>query len=189
MKARSIQIFEEKFSLNIYAKNIERVYRKVNDTKVKKKFNMLDIFIVLFLLVAMIIGYKYLKKTDTVSPNYVKVTYQFRSNEQDPEISQMIKEDTLVFDSVKNYKIGKIVKKEVVQSTRELPNEETGEFVSAPVENKEDVILTIEADAVIQGKDIIVDGQYDIKVGNAAYLQGKGYATIGYIVNVERLGD
>ena len=27
-------------------------------------------------------------------------------------------------------------------------------------DNKEDVILTIEADAVIQGKDIIVDGQY-----------------------------
>ena len=189
MKARSIQIFEENFSLNIYAKNIERVYKKVNDTKTKRKFNLLDIFIVLFLLVAMIIGYKYLKKTDTISPDYIKVTYQFRSNEQDPEISPMIQEGTDVYDSVKNYKIGKIVKKEVVQSTREVANQETGEYVSAPVDNKEDVILTIEADAVIQGKDIIVDGQYDIKVGNAAYLQGKGYATIGYIINVERLGD
>ena len=37
---------------------------------------------------------------------------------------------------------------------------------------------------------VLVKGSDEgLKDGNAAYLQGKGYATIGYIINVERLGD
>ena len=51
------------------------------------------------------------------------------------------------------------------------------------------MILTIEADAIIQGKDILVDNQYDIKVGNQTFIKGKGFASRGYIIGVERIGD
>ena len=47
------------------------------------------------------------------------------------------------------------------------------------------MLLTIEANANITDKDISI-GDYIIKVGEQAFIKGKGYAGIGYVVSIER---
>ena len=186
---RSIEIYNEKFTIDVYTRNIERVYKEVFNTKFKKKFNFIDIFIILIVLLAGIIGIKLIKKAEVITPSTISVTYKYKSDEQEPEIADMIEENTDVYDSIKNYYIGKIIKKEVTPATRELFDEESNQFKVSEVEGKSNVVLTIEANATVQGKDILLDNQYDLKVGNQAYLKGKGYATKGYIIGIERLGD
>ncbi len=189
MQRKCLEIFEEKFTANVYTKNIERVYEEVKEEKTKKKFNFLDIIIILVVLLIGCLGYYFLNRNDVVTQDTQKVTYQVRTTESEPSVYDMIEENTDIYDSVKNYYIGKIVKKESVPSTREVLNEETGMYAIADVHEKVDIILTIEADAVINGKDITVGGAYVLKVGNAAYVKGKGYAGVGYVVSIERVGD
>ncbi|MBQ9267878.1 MAG: DUF4330 family protein [Clostridia bacterium] len=189
MKKRCIEIFNEKFTSEVYTKNIEEEYRKVEETKKKRRINLLDIVIILLVLVVGVFGIRYLRKSDVVAPDTVKVVYQIRTNEIEPVVYDRISEDTDIYDSVKNYYIGKIKVKELLPAEREVFNEETDEYVLDEVEGKINVLLTIEADGVVSGKDIVLGGGYDMKVGNAAYVKGKGYAAIGYVVAIERLGD
>ena len=187
LSEKSKKIYNENFTIDVYTKNIERVYKEVFNTKFKKKFNPLDIAIILAVLIIGLVGIKFLRKTEVITPSTVKVTYQFRSEEQEPLAANIISDGTLVYDSVKNYYIGKVTKKEIVPATRDIYNEETGEYNASEVPGMVNIILTIEADAIVQGKDILLDNQYDLKVGNQAFLKGKGYATVGYIIGIERL--
>ena len=189
MSKQSIDIYKEKFTIDVYTRNIERVYKKVNETKFKKKFNILDIFIILAVLIAGFVGYKVLKRTDVIAPETTKITYTFRSDEANPEVATMISENMDVYDSIKNYHIGKIKKIDVIPATRDLYNEESKQYLQAEVEGKVNILLTIEADGIIQGKDIILDNQYDLKVGDQTFVKGKGFATKGYVISIERLGD
>lgn len=186
---KAVEIYNDKFTVEKYTKNIERVYEEMNETKFKKKFNMLDIAIIIVGLLICILGLTFMRKTEAVSPSSETIKYTFMSSEMDPEVADMIFEDTPVTDSQKNYNIGKIVKKEVIPATREIYNQIENKFITSDVPGKVNIILDIEAQGTVNGKDIIVDNQYEIKVGNAAYIEGKGYATLGYIVAVERLGD
>lgn len=189
LKKKSIEIFNEKFTVKVYTKNIEEEYVKVSEAKKKRRFNLLDIAIILIVLVLGVFGYKYLKRTDVVAPNTQKIVYQIRTNEIEPIVYDKIAEDTDIYDSIKNYHIGKVTTKELLPAIREVFNEEKNEYEVDEVENKINVLLTIEADGVVSGKDIIVGGAYDLKVGNVAYVKGKGYAAIGYVVAIERLGE
>ena len=189
LKRKSIEIYNEKFTAKVYTKNIEEEYRKVKETKIKRKFNFLDAIIILVVLIAGFFGYKYLKKTDVVAPNMQKVVYQVLTNEVDDVVFNQINTDTAIYDSIKNYYIGKVIKAEKLPATRDVFNEDADEYVSAEVEDKINILFTIEADGVVSGKDIIVGGAYDLKVGNQAFVKGKGYAAGGYVVAIERLGD
>ena len=189
MKTRCLEIFEEKFTVKVYAENIEKEYEKVKEERKIKRINLLDIIIILVALIAGIVGYKLISNDEVVTPDTTKVVYQIKATEVENAVYDQIVEGTDIYDSVKNYHIGKILKKESSPSTRDVFDEKTGEYKLAEVNEKTDITLTIEADAVVSEKDITVGGAYIIKVGNPAYVKGKGYAAISYIVSVERLGE
>ena len=117
------------------------------------------------------------------------ISYQIRTNEIESVVFDKINEDTNIYDSIKNYYIGKVTKKELATATREVYSEKTGEVEIAEVPNKVNVILTIECDGVVNGKDIVLGGGYDLKVGNQAFVKGKGYAAIGYVISINRLDE
>jgi glycosyltransferase involved in cell wall biosynthesis len=185
MKQRSIEIFDEKFTVQVYTKNIENLYLKLEEEPKMKKINLLDIIIVVAVLIASLIGFIYLNKDDTVMNNTQKVIYQVQALEVDPEVFDVINIDTDIYDSTKNILIGKVTKKESMTATREEKDSVNGVFKDSSIPNKVDIILTIEANAEYTKKDIMV-GEYKIKVGQQAYVKGKGYAFIGFVVNVER---
>lgn len=189
MKKRAIEIFNEKFTVEVYTKNIEEEYEKVEREQKIKRFNLLDAVIILIVLIAGIVGYKFLNKNEALDVNTQKVVYQVRTTESELEVYDKIAVNSDIYDSVKNYYIGKVINKERVSSTREVLDEKNEKYNVAEVNGKTDIILTIEANATTTDKDIIVGSGYTIKVGNSAYVKGKGYAGIGYIVSIERLGE
>ncbi len=187
MKKRSKEIFNEKFTVKAYTKNIEEFYEKVEEEPKIKKINALDIFIILIVIVTCVIGYSYMKKEDStlISSNVNKVVYKIRTSESTPKGFDMIEEGTTIFDGLKNYNIGKIIKKEYEPSTRFAVNESKKVFEKNELEDKIDIILTIEADATSTDKEILV-GDYELKIGNETFIKGKGYAGGGYVISIER---
>ena len=189
MQKRAVEIYEEKFTVQRFVKNVEGVYDKVSSEKRKVKLNPLDFIIILVALIVGFVGYKVLKKTDVISADMVNVTYTFKSTKTKPEVYDMIEEGMNVYDSVKNYYIGKIVKKEMAPDIKEVYNEETDKYEVCEAENDVSITLTINVDAVVEGKDIVASNEYPIKIGNQTYVKGKGFAAYGYIIGIERLGE
>ena len=151
-----------------------------------KKVNGLDIFIIAIIALACIFGYSYMNKGNKiVAGNTQKVIYQIRTAESSPKVYEVIENETIIYDSLKNINIGKIVSKETTPSVRYGVDKNNKQVVETALTNKIDITLTIEADATITDKSITVNG-YELKVGNEAYVKGKGYAGIGYIISIER---
>lgn len=187
MKQKSVEIFEERFTVERFTKNVESVYEKVLKQPNKGRINILDIFIILIAIVVAVFGYSYLKRDggEIASPNTQKVVYQIRTNESLPNVYDYIEEGTVLYDSQKNYNIGTIISKEYESSKRYAVSQETKEVVATELDDRIDIIFTVEANATVTDKKISV-GDYTLKVGNEAYVRGKGYAAIGYIISVER---
>lgn len=186
MKRKSIEIFNQKFTVEAYTHNIECFYKKLKEEPKIKKINWLDVLIVLLLIIVGIAGYSYLKKDrGEISVNTEKIIYQVRTIESLPNMYDYIEEGTILYDSIKNYQIGTIVAKASEPSKRYSFNQETKEIVETSLEDKIDIILTVEANATITDRKISV-GDYPIKVGSEAYVKGKGYAASGYIISIER---
>lgn len=186
MEKRSVEIFKEKYTAEIFTKNVERVYEKVMQEPNKKRINPLDIFIVFIAIILGIVGYSYMKKgTVIVTPNTQKIVYQIGTIESLPITYQYIEEGSVLYDSIKNEKVGTVVAKEYKASEKTSVNEEAREIVLNQLEDRIDIVLTVEADAIVTEKDILV-GNYVIKVGNDIYVKGKGYEVYGFIIGIER---
>lgn len=186
MKQKSIEIFEDKFTVQVYTKNIQDFYKKVEEEPKIKKINILDIFIILIVLVIALVGYSFIKKEDVViTPNTQKIVYKVKTIETLPQTYDYIEENTTIYDSLKNYNIGTIIKKEEEPSVRYGVDEEKRETIATEMPNKIDITLTIEANATVTD-NLITIGEYELKVGNEAYVKGKGYAAVGYVVSIER---
>lgn len=189
LKENSIKIFNERFTSKVYTKNIEGVYDKVMSKEKEVKINPIDFVIVLIVVVAGLVGYRFLRKTDVIVPNTVKVTYKVRSNDVMPEVAEMINKDTELFDSIKNYHIGKVIDKEVTPAQKAVFDQHSQKYNVVDIKDEINIILTVEADAVVEGKDIVLDNAYALKIGNQAFVKGKGYAYAGYIVAIDRLDE
>lgn len=189
MHKRCVEMYEEKFTVETYTKNIERVYEEMEAEPKIKKINMLDAIIILIVIVICVFGYTYINRQESVvaPKNTTKVVYQIRTTESISTTFDMIEEETVIYDSVKNLPIGIITKKELLPSERYEVNIDKGIYEKSTLPEDEyiDILLTIEADAYITEQDIAV-GDYVIKVGDEAYIKGKGYAGIGYVVSIER---
>lgn len=189
MKKKSVQIYEEKFTVEIYTKNVERVYEEMETEPKIKKINLLDAIIILVVLVACVFGYKFINRQQTVisTQNSTRVVYQVRTDESIPEIYNMIQEGTKIYDSVKNYPIGTVIKKEILPTEKYEVNLKDGSYTRSELDKSKfiDILITIEADASFSEQNISI-GDYIIKVGKEMYVKGKGYGANGYIVSIER---
>ena len=189
MKKKCIEIYNEKFTVDTYARNVERIYKEMESEPKIKRVNTLDVFIIIIVLLACVFGYMIINNDENViiPQNKTKIVYQIRTNESLPTTYDMIEENTILYDSAKNFQIGTILKKEALPSERLDIDITSGKFVKTELPTNEfvDILLTVEANADVNEKDINVGG-YVVKIGESIYIKGKGYAGTGYIVSIER---
>ena len=102
-----------------------------------------------------------------------------------PEVYDMIEVNTPIYESSKNYCIGTLIDKEAIKTVKSSNNLVTGESILTELDDKIDIIFTIEANAESSIRDFTV-GELKVKVGNTANVKGKGYAAEGYIIAIER---
>lgn len=186
MQEKSVEIFNDKFTIQRYVNNVQGVYEKVYEQPEKKRINILDIIVALIVIIACVLGYSFMSNQETVvTPDTTKVVYTVKATSCLPVIKEYLEEGLPVYDSLKNYHIGEILEYKVEPNEVIVPDLENGTMKLNIVEEKVDVTLTIQANADVSEKLITV-GDYDIKVGKEAFVRGKGFAMSGYIVSIER---
>lgn len=152
-------------------------------TKKKRKFNIIDILFILMIVLIAFVGYKFLNRQQTVGET-VQVVFDVEFRNKDLGYADEIEVGMLVSDSVRGGKYG------VVQSVIEYPDyiivfdQKNEEFVNATIPDKYRVKITVAAEGRETEKTIVA-GDEIIKVGQEVYIKGKGFASEGFITDLE----
>jgi hypothetical protein len=150
----------------------------------KKKVGIIDILIVLIIIGAVFYLVKPFKE-NTNSKNTLKITYTFETIEVGVEFIDQLEAGKDVYNSSKNYYLGKIKGFKVNPYREEFENMEKGIIELVEIPGLYSVLIDIEADAVIENDVIMVDRE-EIRVGSYIPIKGKSFASYGYIVAIER---
>ena len=100
--------------------------------------------------------------------------------------SALIQEGDQLVDNIRNYAMGQVVSWEAVPAVTQVLNQETRQYVQAPIEGYEDILVTVEAPCTESQNGFLLDGGYELRVGITTYIKGEGYMASGPVVAVER---
>lgn len=153
----------------------------------KGKFNIID-FIVIIIIVVIIAGavYKFsgLDKT-TKKASIETVTYQMEIEAlRDFSFNNIAVGDT-VFDYTSGNAIGTITDIEWLDAKKPFYTT-SGETIDAPVENRYDVILTVEAQASISDGVYSVNKTYELCANSKREIYTKYVSCTAKIININK---
>lgn len=159
--------------------------RKEEKRKESRRFNLLDIFIILVVLVLVGGGWiAYSNYTRNQQANMHEAEYQVEIKGVDQSFVDSITKGDALRESIKGNALGTVADVIAVPASNVNTDYLNGKFVMVPVPNKLDLVLKIKSPAVITEKSISVGG-LTIKIGQRLYIKGKGYANQGYILNID----
>lgn len=150
------------------------------------RVNIID-FCIVFVLVIVIIGGIFIinmLSNSQIRDTNQAVRYDVEFRYKPKEFGESIQIGGEVRSSIDGSYLGKLVNKKIVPSANIIPNAEEGKYVKAELPEEYDVIITIEANAVITDQEILAEGK-DIKIGKQMFIKGKGYASPGFIVGID----
>ncbi len=147
----------------------------------KKKITFIDLIIVAVIIIAAVVGVKFIGKNGQSTGETVK--YQVLVTDIYPAVAEkMTASDNVLLDT-KEDKYGKVIKVEIkpAETTNlDLNNEK---YVVNSVSEKNDAYITVEANAEKSESGWKL-GSQDIKVGSPQSLSCAEYAANGYIIDI-----
>lgn len=156
-------------------------------SKNKKIFGIINFFdIIIILVVVCVAAGLYLFTNKEVVVETKPLVYTLEITDLPTGFSENISVGDNLTDNVKNYHMGKVVKAEAVPSTKITNDYTNSKIVESVVPERENVIITVEANVTESESDFKVDGSYVVKAGKEVSIKGPGYAGVGYILTVER---
>lgn len=152
----------------------------------KRKFNIIDVIITVF--VCSVICFIIFKISHTSilndSQNYAKpITYTIEVKNIMEMTVNAIPDSGDIYDKEGNY-IGKVIKKEKT-TAKKIMQKSDGEYVNAEIPDKFDVILTVEANAVVKNEGYFIDGKKNIGSGSEVHVKGPNIEFIANIVEIK----
>lgn len=159
----------------------------MSNKKLFGKINFFDIIIIVLVAIVAIVAltFYYSREKKAVDKG-TKMTYTLELVDSPLGFSKLIHEGDNIKDSTKNFNMGTVIKVEKTPNTKILSDLQNSRMVESETPDKERVVLTVEANVVDTGVDLLVDNQYDIRVGKDIYVKGPRYGGVGYILSVER---
>lgn len=154
--------------------------------KVSKKFGLLDILIILVLIGGAVFLLNSLSQKEELVVESIPLEYTFETVEVGQEFVDSLEAGDEIFHSVKNEKIGVLKSFTVEPFKIENRNLETGTIDIVENPEKYRVLMEIETEAVLAEEDNIMVGDEEIRVGMSLPVKGLGYATYGYVVEIEK---
>lgn len=149
----------------------------------KRKFTVIDVVIILIVIAAAAVGVKKVLPSILHPSGMEHITFTVMLREQDDSFAAAINEGDRVTISLTEKDGG------VVQSIRTEPattlayNSIAGSYANETIEGKTDVYVTIEAD--VKTNDLALKaGGTAVKVGAEIPVRGKGYASMGYVIEI-----
>lgn len=149
----------------------------------KVKFTVIDALIILVVLAVIIIGAKKLLPGMLNGSEDSKVDFTVLIQKEDMGFADAITVGDNVTVSLTE-KDGGIVKDVKAEPAVTLAyNSIDGTYANEVIEGKYDIYITIEADAAISDLAVKTGGTA-VKVGAEIPVRGKGYASMGYVIDI-----
>lgn len=153
--------------------------------KARRRFNLLDAFILLVAAAVLIGGwYAYSTYNENLQKNKRAVEYTVEIKGVDQNFVDAITKGDPLRESVKGNALGYVADKTYKAATNINTDYLNGKYVAVNVPNKLDLVLKISAVAEVSERSISVGG-LEIKIGQNLFVKGKGYANQGYILNID----
>lgn len=149
----------------------------------KAKFTVIDTVIIIVVLAALAVGVKKILPSVLHPANEEKVTFTVMLQREDESFADAITVGDNVTISLTEKDGG------VVTDVRSEPaqaiayNSIEGTYANEIIEGKEDVYVTIEADMSVTDLALKTGGTA-VKVGAEVPVRGKGYASMGYVIEI-----
>lgn len=152
--------------------------------KVFGKLNLLDLFFILILLVAVIGACAYFARGGKNTGATLPVTYTLEIQNRDAAYFEHVKEGEQVTDGVNKTYMGKIVS--FSKKPAHVITQANDKLLLSHPEGKFDGYVVIEADANVSYPDIMVgDKNGTLKIGKSLALRSESLAMRGYIVSID----
>lgn len=148
--------------------------------KKKVKFTVIDALIIVVVLAALAVGGIKVLPMFTNSQETQKVECTVLISSAEKALADAMKVGDKVTMSLTEKDGGIIKNIEVTPATKTVFDSISGEYVAQKIENKCDISVTVEADAVVSDTAVKV-GSTVMKVGAETTIRGKGYASMGYM--------
>jgi len=171
--------------------------KRKNTVKSVKKFNVLDIIIIVAVLfiatIALILTVPKIHDR-AKSSDSVRISYKITFYDVDEAIFDKISNGQLVTDVENGISLGTVSGSPEAEPsyTYVLSTDESGNNTAKKQEDafgKRNITVTVEADAVyLEGKGYIVDG-YRVAVGKEMHIRFPNYTDIGYCTEFTVLGN
>ena len=150
-------------------------------TKKRFKFNIIDVFIVLFVLAAAAGAIWFFTVVAGGETGYVEFTVEVR--EAMPELFEAIEIGGEIRDSVRNYFLGHITDVSYQNAVTTTFSTDDEVFTQQHVPDRLDIFITIRGRGNFNPSEILSEGQ-NVRVGQTKYLRGRGFAAIGTVVGI-----
>lgn len=148
----------------------------------RKKWTVIDTIIIILVIAVAGVGYMMLGRK-TSGGEKAKAEMVVLISNQVPELADAMKAGDSVTLSLTEKDSGVI--KDIKTETAEVMvyNSIDGEYDMEQIEGKVDIYATVEIDCTVNDYAITV-GSTPVKVGSQIPFRGKGYATQGYVIEI-----
>lgn len=126
-------------------------------------------------------------QTETVAiPQTQQVRYTIRLTRALPVLEELVQPGQSITDSARNNALGTVVAVECAPGTYFTLSEREHAWIYAPVPDRINVTITIEANATGDDSQLLINGSYALRVGDKIYVRGPGYIGSGDVIAIER---
>lgn len=146
-----------------------------------KKFSVIDIIIIVFLLAVISFGFLKVKNMILAENSNQKVHFSVLATNVDKGTGDIISIGDKVSISLKEKAYATVVGVTETEHFEDKFSPNLKRYSSQSVEGKSDILLELECDANVSETEIL-NGNVPIRVGEESYIHGKGYSLQGYIV-------
>ena len=154
-----------------------------------KKFSAIDYIIVFVVMLTVVFTFAKTRKAFIDNQKVHKIHFSVLSSYIDKDSQDVVKVGDKVQISLKETVYATVINVTEKEYFADSFNPKLKRFVSKAVETKSDILFDLECDATVSDAEILCGDNFPLRVGNAAYIQGKGYTFHGFIVSVNDLEE
>jgi len=160
--------------------------------KIRFKLNLFDTVIILaaVAVAAVLLWGRLAPKSDggAAAPTQQTIQYTLRIRGAIEGTAALIQPGDALEDAIKNYNIGTVVSITYSPAKTAAIDEANRILRQAETPEREDIDIVITAKATENEAQILVDGGFEVRVGEPAWVRGPGYLGSGTIINIAREG-
>ena len=123
---------------------------------------------------------------NVVIPQTQQVRYTIRLTRALPILEELVQPGQSITDSARNNALGTVVEVQCEPGTYFTLSEREHAWINAPVPDRINVNMTVEASATGDDSQLLINGSYALRVGDKIYVRGPGYIGSGDGIAIER---